>query len=68
MTQKEAYSIIRALGLTIRKDEYGEYRVAFKVPDSEPSAHYIDDLEDAVGTARAMAEFNGFRAFRNFAR
>lgn len=52
MKQKEAFAIIRGLGLTVRKQD-GEYRVA--LPANEASAYYTHDLEDAVSTARSMA-------------
>ena len=54
MTLTEAKAAIKALGMTIRR-ENGEYRVAFKGKDSETSAYYTTDISDAVSTARMMA-------------
>ena len=51
-TQAEVFAQIRKLGLTVRKSG-GEIRVAF--PWNEASAYYTTDLQDALGTARAMA-------------
>jgi len=44
------------MGLTITKRD-GEYRVAYQgnVTETEPSAYYTNDVNDAVATARAMA-------------
>lgn len=54
MTLTEAKAAIKALGMTLRR-ENGEYRVAFRGKDSEASAYYTTDLADAVATARMMA-------------
>jgi hypothetical protein len=51
-TQAIAKAAIRELGMTFRKTEWNEYRVAF--PGDEDSASYTNELEDAIGTARAM--------------
>ena len=43
--------------MTIRKTPYDEYRVTFKYFDrasAEAVAHYTNDLEDALNTARHM--------------
>lgn len=53
MTQKHAAAQLRALGMTLRKEE-GEYRVNFR-GGSEATAYYTNDLEDAVYTAADMA-------------
>jgi hypothetical protein len=53
MTYTEAKQIVNALGMRITKTEYDEYRVAL-ANNSEASAYYATDLDDAVGTARAM--------------
>ena len=50
--QDETFAAIRKLGLTVRKVA-GEIRVAW--PRDEASAYYTNDLQDALGTARAMA-------------
>jgi hypothetical protein len=54
MTLQEAKSIVRHLGLTLRKVRCGEYRVNFR-DGNETTAYYTDDLEDAVKTAIEMA-------------
>lgn len=53
LTIKEAKAIIRALGMTLRKTEYGDFRVNYYYA-GEPSAYYTTDLQDAVDTAIAM--------------
>ena len=54
MTLQEAKAIARHLGLTLRKVRSGDYRVNFRDGD-ETTAHYTDNLEDAVNTAVEMA-------------
>jgi hypothetical protein len=54
MTHEEAKSIVRHLGLTLRKVHSGDYRVNFCDGD-ETAAYYTDNLEDAVNTAVEMA-------------
>ena len=54
MTLQEAKSIARHLGLTLRKVRSGDYRVNFRDGD-ETTAHYTDNLEDAINTAVEMA-------------
>ena len=54
MTLQEAKSIARHLGLTLRKVRSGDYRINFRDGD-ETTAHYTDNLEDAVNTAVEMA-------------
>jgi hypothetical protein len=54
MTLQEAKSIARHLGLTLRQVRSGKYRVNFRDGD-ETTAHYTDNLEDAVNTAVEMA-------------
>jgi hypothetical protein len=53
-TLQEAKSIARHLSLTLRKVRSGDYRVNFRDGD-ETTAHYTDNLEDAVNTAVEMA-------------
>lgn len=53
MTQRQTMDAIRALGLSVRRTEHGEYRVNFK-SGTEGTAYYTTDAEDALGTARAM--------------
>lgn len=58
-TQAEVKAFCQSIGLTFRKTEDGEYRVAYlPAPgaSTEDSAYYTNDIEDAVDTAFAMAE------------
>jgi hypothetical protein len=50
MTLREAKSIARRLGLTLRKLRSGEFRVNFR-DGNETTAYYTDSLEDAFDTA-----------------
>jgi hypothetical protein len=54
MNLLEAKRELRACGMTIRRRD-GEYRVNF-VGDCEALAYYTNDIEDAVATAKLMAE------------
>lgn len=54
MTLKEARAILTPLGISLRKTEYGEYRINFK-GGKEATAGYQTDLDDAVATGRDMA-------------
>ena len=54
MTLQEAKSIVRHLGLTLRKVRSGKYRVNLR-DGEEAAAYYTDDLEDAVNAAVEMA-------------
>ena len=54
ITLQEAKSIARHLGLTLREVRSGHYRVNFR-DGNETTAHYTDNLEDAVKTAVEMA-------------
>ena len=54
MTLREAKSIARHLGLTLRKVRSGDYRGNFR-DGNEGTACYTDNLEDAVNTAVEMA-------------
>ena len=53
MTLQEAKSIVRHLGLTLRKVRSGDYCVRSR-EGNEPTPYYTDDLEDAVNTAVRM--------------
>jgi hypothetical protein len=58
MTLKALTAQVNALGMTIRKTGYGdEMRIAFpgKHEATEPSAAYVDDRDEALSTAIAMA-------------
>src|SRR5215468_5398399 len=59
MTLQKAKSIARHLGLTLRLLRSGNYRVNFR-DGNETTAHYTDNLEDAVNTAVAMARKRAF--------
>ena len=54
MTLQEAKSIVRHLGLTLRKVRSGDYCVRSREGDG-PTPYYTDDLEDAVNAAVRMA-------------
>ena len=54
MTLQEAKSIVRHLGLTLRKVRSGDYCVRSR-EGNEPVPYYTDDLEDAVNAAVRMA-------------
>ena len=57
LTLKQVRAELRAVGMVIRSQD-GEYRVTFSRDlnqDAEASACYTDDLEDALGTGKAMA-------------
>lgn len=53
MTFKQAKAQLRVVGITIRKTQYGEYRVNF-VNGTEATAIYDPDLDSAVATGIAM--------------
>lgn len=53
ITLKHAQSQLRAIGISLSKNEYGEYRVNFK-GGREETAYYTDDLYDAVSTGHHM--------------
>lgn len=61
MTDRQLFAAVRALGMTVRKNE-GEYRVAHVIGSvqaptaerQEATAHYTCDKHDALGTAKAM--------------
>jgi hypothetical protein len=58
LKQSEVFAQIRALGLTVKRDEAGEFRVTVKSGDKELDeaiAFYTDDLGDALNTAGAIA-------------
>ena len=59
MTVKQAKAELKSLGLTIKKMECGDYRVAVAYDNNaEVCAYYTNDLRDAVATARIMAKHN----------
>jgi hypothetical protein len=58
VTLQEAKSIVRHLGLTLRKVRSGDYCVRSR-EGSEPTPYYTEDLEDAVNAAVRMARTAG---------
>ena len=58
MTLQEAKSIVRHLGLTLRKVRSGDYCVKFPA-GNDTTTYYTDNLEDAVNTAVEMARKRG---------
>jgi len=54
MTLQEAKSIVRHLGLTLRKVRSGDYCVRSR-DGNEAAPYYTGDLEDAVNAAVRMA-------------
>ena len=54
MTLQQAKSIVRHLGLTLRKVRSGDYRVNFR-DGNATTAYYTDSLEDAVNTVLEKA-------------
>ena len=54
MTLQEAKSIVRHLGLTLRKVRSGDYCVKCR-DGTEATPYYTVDLEDAVNAAVRMA-------------
>ena len=58
MMLREAKSIARHLGLTLRQVRSGAYRVNFR-DGNETTAYYTDSLEDAINTAVGMARTRG---------
>jgi hypothetical protein len=58
MTQTQTIKAIRALGLTCTVTD-GEFRVDYMTHrESDGTAHYTTDREDALGTAQAMVRAN----------
>lgn len=60
LTQSAAFSRIRALGLIVKKTDFGDYRVAdpalpYQDGTRESAAAYCSDLQEAVDTAEAWA-------------
>jgi hypothetical protein len=55
MTRADATKQLKALGVRLTYDRgVEEYRVNIK-PDNEATAYYTPDLQDAIGTGKAMA-------------
>lgn len=58
LRQKDVFAQIRALGgMTVKRDEAGEFRVTFTgIPKerAEELAYYTDDLDDLLSTAQDM--------------
>jgi hypothetical protein len=65
MNSSETMKAIKALGLTVARTD-GEWRINYtKLPgmthDREATAYYTEDNDDALGTAKAMAEWPEFK-------
>jgi len=58
LTVKAVRAKLQAKGLTLKSCD-GQYRVAFKGRNSEASAYYAEDLEDALKTGYCLA-LNGY--------
>lgn len=54
MNLKQAKAAAREVGCSLKSTEFGEYRVNLS-GGKEATAYYTTDIDDAVGTARAMA-------------
>ena len=58
-TQAEAKAFCQSLGLTFRKTDANDFRVAYKPApgeSTEASACYADTIEDAIDAAWAMSQ------------
>ena len=55
MTQKQLFAAVRDLGMSIKKDEAGDY-VVNHPRGSEGTAYFTTDRDDALGTAKLMKE------------
>lgn len=53
VTLREAREALRAMGISLRSTEHGEYRVC-PMGSGESMAYYTDDLCDAVETGKVM--------------
>jgi hypothetical protein len=53
VTYKQAQSLVRKLGMTLRKTAYGEYLVRFKGSQSGHGVYEIS-IQDALGSAEMM--------------
>lgn len=56
MTIKHARGIVNSLGLVLRVEPDREYMVKFRDDHDCRTAYYTNDLQDAVDTAKAMAQ------------
>jgi hypothetical protein len=55
MTLGQARNAVHPLGFTIKKTDGGDYVLKRKgAPVDSPDSYFTDDLEDAVGTAKAL--------------
>ena len=58
-TDKDAAAFIRSLGLTVAKYD-GEWRIDYpRTRRSQDSAYFTMDREDAIETAKRMAQLYG---------
>jgi hypothetical protein len=59
MNNLQTFKAIRALGMAVSHNE-GEWRIDYRRGDSRKtndSCYYTDSREDALGTAKLMAEY-----------
>lgn len=63
LTVKEVRGRLALRNIKVRRTEYGEFRVSYAGPNSEPSAYYTDDLEDALSTGLKMANERDQKAY-----
>lgn len=71
LRQKDLFDRVKAMGLSIKKTEAGDYRVTYVYPDSLPMGHgriarihakqealayYSDDRDDVYATAISMSK------------
>lgn len=55
MTIKDAQKQLREIGVTLRKDAFGDFLVHVKGTPTE-TTYFTQDLDDAVATGQAMVE------------
>lgn len=55
MTSTQCKKALRDLGMSLRRTQYGEWRVNF-ANGNESTAYYTDDIDDAYETGLAMAQ------------
>lgn len=59
MTNLQVFKLIRSLGLAVQYND-GEWKVNYRRDDSRrtpDSDYFTDDKDDAIGTARVMADW-----------
>lgn len=62
MTKRDVCQVIKAMGLTAKySSEWQEFIINYRQDDSrrsEDSSYHTDDADDAIGTAKIMANWN----------